>query len=187
MGWLVGASVGWLGWEQGRWFGRQQRAVLEPIAGALHGGGAEGVLGLAALGLEAEQVAEAALGVAIHPGGLVAVAVEGVDGEVGAGGIAEGVFGVEVLGDDLGGEFGLEGVFRDEGGDGGHGALVARDACFGRVGGGRRQGPAEFGVDLACEPVWDVRDGIHGVPVLLPGQRGQVGLWWMVTRVIFNN
>jgi hypothetical protein len=52
------------------------------------------------------------LRVAIHPGGLVAVVVEGVDGEVGAGGIAKGVLGVEVLGDNQGGEFGLEGVFR---------------------------------------------------------------------------
>ena len=171
VGWFFWRD-GWLGWEQGRWLGCHQRAVLEPVAGALHGGGAEGILGLAALGLEAEQVAEAALGVAIHPGGLVAVVVEGVDGEVGAGGVLEGVLGVEVLGDDLGGEFGLEGVFRDEGGDGGHGAVVARGACFGRVGGGGWQVPAEVGVDLAGEAVWDVGDWIHGVPGLLLRAKG---------------
>ena len=109
--------------------------------------------------------------VAIHPGGLVPVVVEGVDGEVGAGGIAEGVLRVEVLGDDLDGELGLEGVFRDEGGDGGHGAVVACGAGFGRVWGGWWQGPAELGVDLAGEAVWDVGDGIHGVPGLCFGQR----------------
>ena len=49
---------------------------------------------------------------------------------------SEGVLGVEHLGDDQGGEFSLDGVFGDEGGDGGHGALVARGARFGRVGGG---------------------------------------------------
>ena len=87
------------------------------------------------------------------------------------------MLGVEDLGDDLRGELGLEVVFRDEGGDGGHGALVADGAGLGRVGGGWRQGPAELGVDFACQAVWDIRDGKHGVPVLLLwGKGGQVGV-----------
>ncbi len=162
----------------GLWCLRRDRHghVLEPIAGAFHGGGKPGSLGLVADRLHLLQRADASLH-ATHHGCRLGAALTGLV-RIGAGvaGGQHGVLGVEVGGDKLHRELGLGSVLRKIVGDGNHGAVFAPGPVFGGVRTGLRQVAAKIGVDGAGEMIRDIGDRVQSQFVLsLAGEKAVSG------------
>ena len=144
---------------------------MEPVAGALHGGGMGFRDLLLARRLQTQQRAQPRVRLARHGRGLGAAAVHlggVVDGQAGE---AEAVGGVGVHGDDARGETGLEGVAGIEGGDGIHRAHVADRSRFGGVVGELREHGAEVGEGLAVVGAGGVGRGWCGLHEVAPVMR----------------
>ena len=168
------------GQRAGQRLGHQADGTMLGPGGALGGGGVG--LGLLAGGLQPEQQAERALGLARHADGLGAALRGALGGDRGVVGAAHAVAGVEVAGDELAGEGGFGGVGRQQGGDLRDGGVVAAGDLLLGVGDRGRQ----RGVEVADQEVIGVPGEDEAEVGLLGGEigvhGGSIALAWIAVK-----